>query len=32
MSLVCAENVLAALDGRPDRRFVVNPEALRGPL
>ncbi len=28
MSLVCARNVLAALDGAPDRRFVVNPEVL----
>lgn len=30
MSLACAENILAALGGRPDRRFVVNPECLRG--
>ena len=28
MSLACARNVLDALDGRPDRRFVVNPEVL----
>lgn len=30
MSLACADNILAALCGRPDRRFVVNPECLRG--
>jgi D-3-phosphoglycerate dehydrogenase len=28
MSIVCARNVLAAFDGAPDRRFVVNPEVL----